>query len=273
VKIRGIEMALIIGGHPRSGTTLLLELCNGHPDITITNEFGNFRYLGRAYKEYRHMLLKRLWDKRILENRNLLWSRDNKLSLKVVKILSSHAFLARYFFEIRKYRRNIIDASIIEVVLQHIFSEARIVGDKEPHYVFALDELAGAEGLSCLIIYRDCRDVVSSVLEKAHTIWRNKAWAKDFDSSAKIANKWIKAIELMERNSSKIYTLRYENLVLQPVVEIEALSKWLGVDPAGFSVDIISVSSIGKYKSRLNDKDLKTIMEIAGTTMLRYGYI
>ena len=110
-------MVLIIGGHPASGTTLLRYLCNNHPDITLTHEFGNFHYLGRSYKEYRNQLLKRLWKRGTLENRFLLWSPSNHLSPKVVKIVNSHAFIARYLFEIHRYRRDIIDLSIYNIFL------------------------------------------------------------------------------------------------------------------------------------------------------------
>lgn len=49
-------MILLIGGHQRSGTTLLQTLCHLHPEIGLTNEFGNFTYLGHSFNEYaRHV--------------------------------------------------------------------------------------------------------------------------------------------------------------------------------------------------------------------------
>jgi hypothetical protein len=50
-------MALIISGHPRSGTTLLQQLCDDHPALGVTNELGNFTHLDRSYLAYaRHLL-------------------------------------------------------------------------------------------------------------------------------------------------------------------------------------------------------------------------
>jgi sulfotransferase family protein len=265
-------MVLIIGGLPSSGTTLLRHLCNDHPDITLTHEFGNFHYVGKPYREYRDQLLKRLWNKGVLENRFLLWSPTNHLSLKIVKIVESHTFIARYLFEMHRYRRNIVDLSIVGTVLQSMFPKAHIVGDKEPHYVFALDELAKVDGLKRLIIYRDCRDVTSSTLENSRTKWRNKTWIKDFNTAEKGAKQWVRAIELMERNIDKLHIIRYEDLIYQPDRELKALGSWLGVDPMGFPKKIIRDTSIGKYKSGLTDEELVTIMEVAGPAMSRLGY-
>jgi hypothetical protein len=266
-------MALIIGGHPASGTTLLRHLCNNHPDITLTHEFGNFHHLGRPYKEYRDELLKRLWNKGILENRFLLWSPSNHLSLKVVKIVKSHAFIARYLFEMHRYRRNIVDLSIVGTVLKSIFPKAHIVGDKEPHYVFALDELGRVGGLKRLIVYRDCRDVTSSVLHNSRTKWRKKTWIKDFNTAEKVAKQWVRAIEVMERNMDKIHIIRYEDLINKPDRQLNTLGSWLGVDPTGFPKEIIRDTSIGKYSTGLSDEELATVMKVAGPTMCRLGYI
>lgn len=55
-------MAFIIAGHIRSGTTLLRNLCNSHPDITVTMEFGNFDGLGCSHAAYIRYILRRWWN-------------------------------------------------------------------------------------------------------------------------------------------------------------------------------------------------------------------
>ncbi|HWP93464.1 MAG TPA: hypothetical protein VNN20_14825 [Thermodesulfobacteriota bacterium] len=47
----------------------------------------------------------------------------------------------------------------------------------------------------------------------------------------------------------------------------------MGVDPAGFSTKMVQNTSIGRYKRELTDEELATVMEIAGPTMKRLGYI
>jgi hypothetical protein len=161
----------------------------------------------------------------------------------------------------------------IEAVLKNIFGGARIVGDKYPGYIFQLDKLAVTEGLSCLIIYRDCRDVTSSSLKEARTTWRDQRFAKRFDTAGKAARQWVDAIESMERHIDQLHVIRYEDLVTAPIQELELLGKWLSVDPGGFPAHIIRDASVGKYKSGLSDNELAAVMEIAGPTMARLGYL
>ncbi len=70
----------------------------------------------------------------------------------------------------------------------------------------------------------------------------------------------------------KVCTIRYENLVQQPEQEINKLSQWLKVDPAGFPKELIYNTSVGSYRHRLSDEELSTVMEIAGQKMAELGY-
>jgi hypothetical protein len=161
----------------------------------------------------------------------------------------------------------------IETVLQSIFPQTRVVGDKYPEYVFWLDEFAQIDSLYSLIIYRDCRDVTNSTLKKAKTTWRDKSWVKKINTAEKIAKRWVRAIEMMERHKDKLHIIRYEDLMREPKRELKALGRWLGVDPAGFPEKMVRNTSIGKYKSGLSDEELATVINIAGPTMERLGYL
>ena len=177
-------MAFIIGGHPRSGTTLLNDLCNSHPDMTVTREFGNFIPVGRSYKAYRRQMLKR-WRRKGLLGEWFLLSPDMAridnppLHKRGMHILQSHVFMLSYLSKMRRYRRRqFIDVPAIEATLLSMFPNARIVGDKYPGYAFILNRLVKADRLSCLIIYRDCRDVTSSTLKKVRTDWQGRPFAE-----------------------------------------------------------------------------------------------
>jgi hypothetical protein len=78
------------------------------------------------------------------------------------------------------------------------------VDDKYPNYVFMSDKLTEVDGLSCWIIYRDCRDVTSSILKRVRNDWRNRSWANGINTVEKVATQWVRAIELMERCSDCI---------------------------------------------------------------------
>jgi hypothetical protein len=258
-------MVLFIGGHIRSGTTLLRNLCNSHPEAAITDEFNYFSGLGKTYLEHRRILLKVFLGKTIETNRTRLkWH------------LRNFIFVVRYLSKMRRYREGLIDVAAIEATLRSIFPEARIVGDKTPRYVFSLDELAGKGQLSGLIIFRDCRDVTSSTLERVRTRWGKKSWKQTVDTAEKIARRWVRCIALMEHHKDKVHIIRYEDLVQEPRRELRALGEWLGIDSSGFSESMIRSirnTGIGKYKTGLSEEELKTVMEIAGPTMARLGYI
>lgn len=158
-------------------------------------------------------------------------------------------------------------------MLHQLFPETSVVGDKYPDYVFSLDNLANAEGLSSLVIYRDCRDVTSSTLQKARTEWRKMPlFVRKLNTAEKIARRWVLAIELMERNRDNLLVVSYENLVCESEKSLGRISDWLGVDPAGFEIQRISSRSVGNYRHGLTAEELATVMEIAGPTMSSLGY-
>jgi DNA-binding ferritin-like protein (Dps family) len=207
---------------------------------------------------------------------NRLWGKTKNRRIRLRGHMRNLAFVARYLFEMRRYRNALIDIEAIESILKSIFPKAHIVGDKTPDYLLSLDRLVLNNGLNCLIIFRDCRDVTSSVLVQIRTKWRKKHWKHNFDTAEKIAERWVRRIEIMERNKGKIHIVRYEDLVLEPRQELDKLAEWLGIDAAGFSDNLISnirKTSIGKYKTGLTKEELDTVMSIASPTMARLGYI
>lgn len=255
---------LVIGGHIRSGTTLLRNLCNSHPEIAITNEFNYFSGLDKTFTENKRSILERLWGKtasgQALHNH-----------------FRNYVFVARYLYNLRRYKDgHIINLPAIEKALRGTFPEIRIVGDKTPSYVFLLDNFVQTNGLSNLIIFRDCRDVVSSTLQRVRTKWRTKRWTENVDTAAKVAARWVRSIEIMERNRKQVHIVRYEDLVRRPNREVERLAKMLGVDPLGFSGYVVSNirdSSIGKFRTGLTKGEIETVVKIAGPTMAKLGYI
>ena len=258
-------MLLIIGGHQRSGTTLLRRLCDQHPDMRITMEFGSFVPIDSPYTEDSRRMFRR-WQQ--MQNRPF----DSSYAKKSWIRLRNLVFVTRYLSKMRGYWKDNIGLPAIEAALGGIFPESHVVGDKYPDYVYLLDKLKKIDGLRRLIIYRDCRDVTSSTLRMARTKWRNAEFSKAMDTAEKVAKRWVQAIELMEKHADGLWIMRYEKLVEYPRRELKALSNWLGVDPSGFRTRLIRDTSIGKYRSGLTDEELATVMEIAGPTMARLGY-
>ena len=81
------------------------------------------------------------------------------------------------------------------------------------------------------------------------------------------------AIEIMERHADKLHIVRYEDLVQQPQSVLKTLASWLGVDAGGFPTYLIRDISVGKHHDGLSDDELTTVMNIAGPTLARFGYV
>jgi hypothetical protein len=190
--------------------------------------------------------------------------------------MRGHAFAIRYLDKIRRYRPGPIDLPAVEATLREVFPRAGIVGDKMPDYVHLLETLAPTSGLASVIIYRDCRDVISSHLKLARTSWRNQGWIQNQGTAERVAERWVEALETMERQRDRIHIVRYEDLVREPKRELAVLAEWLGVDPTGFperSIRNVRDNNIGKYEDGLTAQELEAVMNIAGPIMARLGYV
>lgn len=267
-------MALIICGHERSGTTLLRNLCHAHPDIAMTMEFNNFAKLDGSFSEYSRFILKR-WKNQKYRS-FLVQGQEEK---KILNVLQSHLFVTRYLFEIFKAqelpfsKKSKVRVSAIESSLKKIFPTAKIVGDKMTmYYIYRLEELTLQDNLLIVALYRDCRSVVSSTLEKVRGDWKHFSFIKKLDTPGKIAQRWVESIDIIQKYSKKIHIIRYEDLVSNPYEELKRLSKYLGVNVDGFPIDKIHQSSLGKYKSNLTEEDLEIISKIAGMKLKELFY-
>ncbi|MBP7865996.1 MAG: sulfotransferase [Acidobacteria bacterium] len=265
-------MATLVCGHPRSGTTLLAVLLDSHPEISLTFELGTFQYIGLRPDEYLEKLQVHIRQK---SRRTFVRFSDSAVTRRnrTLNRLANRFFLFRFFRGIRRLGVGSVRAADVERVLGKLFPRARMVGDKYPGYVFELDKLAEDPAVRCAAIYRDCRDVAASVLKKVDTQWKGKAWTVKYDTAAKIAALWVNAVEIMERNAEKVLAVRYERLVREPGAAARDLGEWLGVDPAGFKLDRVHTESVGKHRSSLPEADVQAILDVAGPTMRRLGYL
>jgi len=257
-------MALIIGGHFRSGTTLTTTLCNQHPEICLTYEFRSFSALNTTLSRYLRRLRKNWYSRGIVRqssHQTPWWTR-----------LSSAWFVANYTLRLLPFAGHPIGVTEIEQVLHQLFPHARFVGDKTPHYVFELDALTREPDLKRIILYRDGRDVTSSMLTAIRGVWKGRRMAQMLDSVEKIAHSWVRSIEAMEKHQKDVYCLRYEDLARHPRATLDALAKWLEVDPAGFRDDLVRDTSIGKYRTGLTPAELDVVEGVAGPTLARLNY-
>lgn len=262
---RSAPRMAIVCGHPRSGTSMLRQLLNTHPEVMVTREFRSFTRLGTSVPRY----LKRVgWHR---------WRRD-LVSLTHTapswrRLPDNSAFVLLYALGILLYSRGgRVTLNSIRSTLHAILPWAQVVGAKSPRYVHHLGRLTARPELKPIVIYRDCRDVVASTMEMAGTEWKGRRFAKNLDSPHKVASRWLDAIVLQERNASRILSVRYEELVTRPEPVLARLGTYLEIDPSGFRREILHSGSLGRYRRALSTEDLEAIEAIAGDTLRRLGY-
>jgi hypothetical protein len=257
---------ILVTGHQRSGTTLLGKLLFSHPDIVVTHEFSNLAFVNQPLPAYLRAMLTYTND--VSAQFGFVSDQTEKHRIRSQNMLLT----LRYLYHVVRLTRGIVDLAVIEQAMHRTFPQTRLVGDKLPQYSKMLEQYVGNEQLICIGIYRDCRDVTSSFLMKTRTDWVGQTWIKKWDTAAKIAQRWVDRFEMMEKWANQMVIIQYEELVLNPTHVLADLSVKLGVDPGGFAVSMLNPMSIGNYRNRLTEDELKEIMTVAGPTMARLGY-
>jgi len=257
-----VAIPLILCGHPRSGTTMMTRLFNTHPELCVTFEFGSFRGLDTSATPHLEALRTDWHRRRIVGNGHGRWARR----------LASGVFLQRYRRAIRALPDATIRASTVAAVLADLFPHAKVVGDKFPDYVFDLDRLSAIEGVRIVVLYRDCRDVARSAMRMARTAWKHGPLANALDTPEKAAARWVRSIEVMERNQQRVLAIGYEDFVRDPAAVMERVGEWLVVDPSLFDLKSVHGASVGRHRKSLASGEIDRIVQIAGPTMERLGY-
>jgi hypothetical protein len=278
-------MALVVTGHQRSGTSLLLQLCDLHPEMMLTSEVGFFFDLGLSLRAHRSRMLRRWWQAR---NRPFYTPHRQWVSwhyepvdttrrppryarwLKI-QALQNLSLVALYLLRLQRMGVRQVEAGHISAALSASSSAFRLVGDKHPDYSFMLDRLASAPGLTCVVIYRDPRDVVCSMLEAVRSDWK-RWWSAEAGTAEQIAHRWVRCVDLMERHSEQIIAIRYESLVTEPKPVLAELGRRLEVDPRGFRVDLARRDRVGRHTEGLTTSETDTVMRVAGDAMQHLGY-
>lgn len=260
-----LPMALIIGGHPRSGTTILNRLCQLHPEIAMTGEFRSFQNLNLPYLEYVRGLRMDWYRRGIVSHAG----RNAPLRAKLLSL----GFLAIFLGRLLSKARRPIGVQDVGWALHGIFPRAKVVGDKYPRYVFSLDDLVTEKDLKRVIIYRDARDVVSSYLRMVETAWKDLDFVrKNSPNARRVAHAWVRSIELMEQHESKLHIIRYETLCDAPRRHLDELANYLGVSSEGFKHNKVRATSVGRYTDGLTQAQVEDVLQVAGPTLERLNY-
>jgi hypothetical protein len=257
---------LMVAGHQRSGTSIMRILLNSHPEIAVTHEFANLKNIRRSRWYYSMYILRRMMELQARGNEFALFRNDH------TSLMENLLFMGRYLVRIQWNRSRVFGFQGAESALHSLFPKRKWVGDKFPDYIWNLKHYASSGKVTCIVMYRDGRDVASSTLVSVRTMWKNRKFIRILDNPEKIANRWVRSIELMERCAGKVIPVRYERLISEPKAVMGEIGSALGVNPEYFPTHLLRPTSVGKHHSLLTDQELGIVQAIAGPTLARLGY-
>lgn len=235
---------IFIGGHHRSGTTLMRGILHSHPHIGIGPESNLFR------------------DNRLARIRDYLrgeWATGIE---------------PRYRFDSAAVDRVLAD--LIEAAIEpYIRARGKQRwGEKTPKNILFIDVLfALFPAAQFLHMIRDPRDVLCSVREKAATTtprWQGR-------TAAQTATEWCRRIRFglpWRQHPQRYREVRYEALAATPEATVRDVLDFLG-EPWSEAVlegKTIRANSVGRWRRDLTTAEVAEIEAIAGETMLSLGY-
>ena len=253
----GAAQPIFIGGHHRSGTSLMRVMLNRHPRIACGPEG---KLLKRTSFRELHGDLESRWLPRMA----------TKYGIGAAELDHAMAAFIDNFFTRYQLRQG-----------------KQRWAEKTPGNIFHIDYLFRLfPRAQFLHMLRDPRDVYCSVVEKMRA-------DPEFESltAEQTADRWVAAIDcgrLWRGHSDRYLEVRYEDLVREPASRMATVLQFLGepwdagvLDPtndaqrASASSNThrpIFATSIGRWRRELASTDLQQIEAIAGADMAELGY-
>lgn len=248
---------VVIGGSPRSGTTLLRSILGRHPAIFAGPETTVFLHRISSPKDVGERLD---WDPAEIER----WQCSSRSQTEFIEHCAA-AVLAR--------------------------SGRAVWVEKTPHNVRRFGFVRRRFPHAKLVhIIRDGRDVVCSLRRQPFSKVRGAAWDSP-GAARQCAVQWRNAVQagLRFRGDPAYHELRYEDLVRDPEPTLRALLQFLslpwdgalldtGVQPARpdrfeprASTEIFP-SAVGRWRTDLTREDHAVLDPVIGSLLTRLGY-
>ena len=268
-----------IFGSPRSGTTLLAQCLDSHPDIVVPDETDFIIPLAFIFDRIRNADVGRAM-----------------IANLVTHAVATTSSLGEYLSP--ETLREVIGSSPYEpaAMLEAIYAElarrsgARLAGDKSPNDLLFLRMLVKVKGIGpdtkIVHLVRDIRDVMVSL--------NQQQWAPDadlyFPRFWSTSNLYLRA--LFHEDRSRYRLVRYEDMVRSPQPVYEDLCRFLGVafDPGMLACEKrhgryrkmahhrrlfepITTSRIGLYRSQVDNEMLGHYERQAHEGLEVFGYL
>lgn len=203
------QQLFFILGRERSGTTLLQNLLNNHPQIFIPEESAFIIFLRKKYASQKNIDLEEFITDLYKEPYFVLWEIKKSELYKRLQQLETPNFQA-----------------LCQAVLNtNNPNQTTWIGDKNPvHSLYAAELLQSFPQAKFIWIIRDYRAQVNSMLKV------------DFEQKncTSLAIRWRKYNRAIEKAYLKcperFYKIRYEDLVTNPSEELQSICTFLELD-------------------------------------------
>lgn len=256
------ERHVVMGGAPRSGTTLLRRLLDRHPQICSGAETKLF--VPAAF--------------------NPEWlSQSYEIPLTDVQAMRSGSSS---------------QAAFVDAFAQRVRNDARKErwAEKTPQNIRHLDWIMDRFPEASIIhIVRDARDVVCSMRQHPDWRWVDGTWQKVLVARplAFYARRWLDDVATGSswRGDTRYTEVRYESLVAEPAATLEMICRGIGAtvdaswlasvgrrDDGGVQEKrpdyegAVSGASVGRWRSDLNAAEQQEVEKLCGPLLRELGY-
>ncbi len=256
-------------GRERSGTTLLCNLLNNHPEVFIPPESAFISFLADKYADQKNISAKAFVNDLYKEPYFALWQVDKKELLNKLENTSRADF-----------------TSFCKIVLQAKTNKNPACnGDKNPtHSVFAWQLQKIFPEAKFIWLIRDYRAQVNSML-KVNFEQKN---CTSLSIRWKSYNQEI--YKIYKNNPENVCLIRYEDLVTEPSKKLKEISAFLGIE---FLDDLtinhnrqqqfipehhkslqkrLNTSAISSWKEDLSKEEIAICERYAGKFGKKFGY-
>jgi len=260
-----VPKLLVIGGVMRGGTSLLRDIIGTHPAIAVfSSELLALIWCGQPILPH----LARVQHHLLLENR---WLRYPEYPREVY----------RYLWHLA-WGNGLFRGPVTVEMCHRAFAAALAkpgciyVGDKYPDYVFHCQHFLHQPDCRVILIVRDPRDTVASILFRIRKgNWAGKRWVRQYSTVAGASRYWNEAAAVManmNRQQSGALVIRYEDLVTATHSTIGRIARYLEVDAGGFVSGSAHGHSVGNHVHHLETGEAREVERETATLMAAFGY-
>jgi len=224
-----INKFLVVGGCPRSGTTLLNILINTHPDIFISNELNIIKFNDKLNGLfYREDSSKKLKERK--KSKKETWKLSDLTSLIPNKSITLYSELFKFIYQ---------DMSKS--------SSLSLIGDKFPKYYHDFPNYQNLDFVKTkyyLHVSRNPINVLNSFIRRQKNTRDGVDYFNTRIMPEEILNEWICAWNFINKESS-IHHIKYEDIITNRKKVFFRLSNYLDI------TDSFDTSSINDFDDEI----------------------